>query len=697
MDRRIAALLLLVTLTAAGEEAPAPTAVTLDDIGRLQIVAEPSFSPDGATVAYSLAVKNAKSDASSTDIWTVPFAGGAPKQLTRTDSSEWQPRYAADGATLFFLSDAGAKSAPRADPDDEKEEQEENTQLWRMPAAGGKPRRVTDLPGGISDYALAPDGRRAVVVAEVGRTVGSKAKVPPPVETERFFFKEDGRGYIDDRTRQLFIVDLATGKATQLTAAGRDHWHPAWSPDGSLIAYTAKDVGATDADLNYEIYVQPPEGGAPRKLSTSPGADGDPAWGSGPVWSADSKRLVWLEGAEDKWIYYAPHQLAVADVATGAVTRPSRTDQWYYAPQWAADGGIVALVEQDRAIWLARIDPANGATTWLNRGERTGYEFAMSSKGGIVLLDSDDRTPAELHAVGGKGALTHHNEWAAKRRLGEVREVSFKSGDAEIHGLLVLPPDHDPAKRYPLIADLHGGPVYQHGHEFDLDAQLYAAAGYAVLKVNPRGSSGRGFDYARAIYADWGNLDAKDISAGITYAIEAGIADPDRIGAGGWSYGGILTGYMIASEPRIKAAVYGAGVSNAQSTFGVDMYAREYLLELGAPWDKPETWERLAYPFRHPERISAPTQFECAEADDNVPCVGAQQMYLALKARGVPARLIVYPGENHGLTVPSYLVHRMRSNIAWYDRWLKPAAPGTAAAVSAPPPVERRIPRRRDR
>ena len=195
----------------------------------------------------------------------------------------------------------------------------------------------------------------------------------------------------------------------------------------------------------------------------------------------------------------------------------------------------------------------------------------------------------------------------------------------EIHGYITLPAGFDPAKRYPLVTDIHGGPVYQHSHEFDLATRLYAASGYAVLAINPRGSSGRGFDFSRAIYADWGNLDAQDISAGITHAIESGIADPERIGVVGWSYGGILTDYMIASDQRIRAAVSGAGVANVLATFGVDMYAREYVYELGTPWENFDTWRKLAFPFLHPERITAPTLFQCAGEDDNVPCVGAEQ------------------------------------------------------------------------
>ena len=231
--------------------------------------------------------------------------------------------------------------------------------------------------------------------------------------------------------------------------------------------------------------------------------------------------MLWLEGGESKWIYYATAQLAVADVATGEVTRPARIDRWFYYPKFAPDGSILALVEQDRDTWLARIDPASGHIEYLTSGKRFGSDFAVAPNGRVALLESDVSTPAELFAVDGRRQLTHHNAWTEDRAHGEVRDVSFASGDAEIHGYVTLPAGFDPAKRYPLLAYLHGGPVYQHSHEFDLTPRLYAAAGYAVLSINPRGSSGRGFDFSRAIYADWGNLDAQDISAGITHAIES--------------------------------------------------------------------------------------------------------------------------------------------------------------------------------
>src|SRR5688572_4026297 len=425
----------------------AATPFVLDDYYLLATVSEPAFSPGGDRVAYTLSRNDKKGDQATSDLWSVPWSGGKPAQLTRTPkSSESQPRYASDGKSLFFLSDAG---------------EDEVTQLWRL--KGGGARRVTNIPGGISDYDLSPDGKRAVVIAEVGRNVGSKAEIAPPIETDRFLFKLDGKGYLDDRTQQLFIVDIASGKARQLTSGQRDHWHPVWSPDGSSLAYTAKERGESDRDSNYDVFVQRVDAGEAKKISTSSGPDNDPDWYARPSWSPDSRRVLWLEGGESKWIYYATAQLAVADVATGEVTRPARIDRWFYYPKFAPDGSILALVEQDRDTWLARI--TGDKIEYLSSGKRFGYDFAVARDGRVVLLETDVITPAELFAMDTRRQLTHHNAWTADRSLGEVRDVSFASGDAEIHGYVTLPAGFDPAKRYPLLTDIHGGPVYQHSHE----------------------------------------------------------------------------------------------------------------------------------------------------------------------------------------------------------------------------------------
>lgn len=643
---------------------PAATAAglpfQLEDLHRLADVAEPVFSPDGAAIAYSLTTDNPKADTQVSDLWRVDWKTGKARRLTRTArASEWSPTWSRDGKWLYFLSDKDGES---------------DSQIWRMPARGGAARQVSTIGGGVDDYVLSPDGSKAVVVAEAGGPSANAAGTTPPIVIDRYQFKEDGRGYLDARRRQLFVVDLKTRKSTLLTPGGFDHWLPAWSPDGRSIAFVSKRHGPDpDRNLDFDVFVIPAGGGKPRRMGDFTGSDMDPTWESRPDWSPDSKRLVWLRSAEDKWIYYAPPQMVVADVASGRAVQTAWIDRAVYHPRWSADGrSLLALIEQDRDTWLARVDPASGSIVYLTRGSRFATDFAVARNGRVAVLDGDSGHYSELRTVEDRPrALTRHNAWLADRKLATTRDVTFTSGGVEIHGILTLPPGYDPKTRYPTIVRLHGGPVYQYSHEFMPDWQLYAARGYVVLGINPRGSSGRGFDFARAIYADWGNLDVADIKAGVDWLIAAGIADPERLGVGGWSYGGILTDYVVASDPRFKAAVSGAGMANFTGGYGADMYVREYELELGKPWEAPDVWARVSYPFLHPETISAAVMFQCAEADFNVPCIGAEQMYQALKSRGLPTRLVVYPDENHGLSVPSYRADRLKRNVAWYDRYLK--------------------------
>jgi dipeptidyl aminopeptidase/acylaminoacyl peptidase len=321
---------------------------------------------------------------------------------------------------------------------------------------------------------------------------------------------------------------------------------------------------------------------------------------------------------------------------------------------------------------LSRVSVADGRVTPLTSGPRFDVDFDVAGERVVVLGGGGDR-PAEIAAVERRGLrpLSSHNDWLEQKRLARAEDISFRSADGtEIHGFLVKPVDFVAGRRYPTILRIHGGPVYQFSHEFMPDWQAYAAAGYAVVATNPRGSSGRGIDFARAIYADWGNKDVQDVLAGVDHAVALGVADPERLGVGGRSYGGILTNYVIASDRRFKVAVSGAGASNFIALYGHDMYTREYDIELGFPWTNRATWDRLSYPFLHADRITTPTLFYCAQEDFNVPCVGSEQMYQALRTRDVPTQLVIYPGENHALTVPSYLRDRLERLIGWYGRWL---------------------------
>lgn len=640
-----------------------------DDLNRLQNVSDPVFSPDGRRLVYSVERADLGEDAFTSDLWTVALDGTPPRRLTDTPHSEWQPQLAGDGRQVFFLSDAGEDGLP---------------QVWRMPLDGNSPAvAVTRVPQGVSDYALSPDGRQlALVVLDAPAwQQGKMAKAPknlPPIVTERFQFMEDVTGYLDGRRLHLYLQPVAGGQPVALTRGPFDHYLPAFSPDGTRIAYVSKRGDDPDRHSNWDLFlVEAKAGGAETQLTRYPGSDLDPYWETRPSWSPDGRRIAYVRSEAGKWIYYAPWQLAVVELDTGREYQPALADCFSIKPQWLPDSRHLAvLVESPQAMHAVKVDIRSGKTEALTRGGRYDYGLAVSRRGEVVVNGSTPERPFELSHVraGGRLApLTRHNDWLSALALAPVEDVRFRSKDGtEIDGLLLKPLGAVPGRRYPTIVRLHGGPVYQFSREFMADWQAYAAAGFAVLAVNPRGSSGRGFEFAKAIYADWGNTDVQDVLAGVEHAVALGVADPERLGVGGWSYGGILTNYVIAADGRFKAAVSGAGATNVFASYGFDQYTREYEAELGTPWDNPDAYARVSSPFLQAGRIHTPTLFQCAERDFNVPCLGAMQMYQALRSRNVPTRLVVYPGQNHGLDVPSYLVDRLQRNIDWYSRYLNP-------------------------
>jgi dipeptidyl aminopeptidase/acylaminoacyl peptidase len=223
----------------------------------------------------------------------------------------------------------------------------------------------------------------------------------------------------------------------------------------------------------------------------------------------------------------------------------------------------------------------------------------------------------------------------------------------------------------PTILRLHGGPQSQFDYGFTFEWQLLAANGYAVVAANPRGGTGQGQDYAKALYGDWGGPAVPDVLAAVDDAVARGIADPNRLGVGGWSYGGMLTNYTIASDQRFKAATSGASISNIFAGYGTDQYIRDYEVELGKPWEHVDVWMRNSYPFFHADRITTPTLFQVGDKDFNVPLLNSEQMYQALRSNGVPTELIIYPGQYHGLKRPSFIRDRYQRYLDWYAKYLK--------------------------
>ena len=667
------AFLVLMLLAANAQAATPPARFGVEDLARLVDLTEPVLSPDGNTLVYVATSANPAEDKSQSDLWRVHQDGTHRMRLTDTPKhDESRPQWSPDGTSIAFLSDRGGEDA--------------KTQVWLIPAKGGKARRLTNFAEDIEDFVWSPDGKRLAFLArDPERPAGApKPKQPPPIVTERYQFKEDGVGYLDARRKHLYVFDIASGKAEVLTPGAHDEQLPAWSPDGKLLAYVTKRGVDPDRHLNFDIYVVEPRAGArERQLTTFTGSDLDPYWETRPAWSPDSSRIAYLRSGEDQWIYYAPWQLAIVDIATGKEWIPAPIDRCFTHPHWAPDGKrVYALVEDGLVTGVSRIDLDDGKVTPLVAGPRFDYDLDIARDGRIVVLGGDDTHPYRISAVEGPGLRTiaDHNTFLDQRQLAPAEAFHYRNGDVDLEGLLVKPIGYVPGKRYPTIVRLHGGPVYTFSHEFMQDWQVYAAHGFVVLALNPRGSSGRGFDFAKAIYADWGNVDARDVLAGVDHAVAVGLADPERLGIGGWSYGATLTNAVIATDSRFKAAISGAGASNMYGMYGHDQYIREYELELGTPWDHRAVYDRASFPFLHADRITTPTMFQCGEEDLNVPCLGGEQMYQALRSRNVPTQLVVYPGESHGLTVPSYLRDRMQRNLAWYTRWLTPTNAATTGA-----------------
>jgi len=305
---------------------------------------------------------------------------------------------------------------------------------------------------------------------------------------------------------------------------------------------------------------------------------------------------------------------------------------------------------------------------------------SLTSAGGhAVVLSGSDTKPKEIYAMeaGGLRQITHQNDaLLAELRIALTEEVNFKSKDGtEVHGLLTYPVGYVKGTKVPLLLRIHGGPNGQDQHSFSVERQWFAANGYAVLAVNYRGSSGRGQRYSRSIFADWGHYEVEDLQAGVDHVINMGVADPDRMGVGGWSYGGILTDYMIASDQRFKGATSGAGTAFTVAFYGTDQYIIQYDYEIGPPWNAKswDTYVKISYPFLHADRIKTPTLFLGGERDFNVPVQGGQQMYQALRSLGVDTQLVIYPNENHGITRPSYVRDRYERYLAWYDKYVKNA------------------------
>lgn len=652
----------LIALSAVAQRTLQPS-----DVYRYRDISSPQISPDGKWVAYVLSSVDTTKDRRTTDVWMVSWDGKESVQLTNSPDGESTPKWSPDGHYLSFVS--SRKSG--------MEKEEEGAQVWLMDRRGGDAKKLTNIKSDIEDYDWSPDGKKLLLtIKEKDLSDTAKTKVRTPYVISRYQFKRDYQGYLDGRNAHLYLFDVENKKLDTLTKGKYDESDAAFSPDGSQIAFTSNRSEDPDKNDNTDIYVMEAKPGAtPKKLTTWEGADGN------PVWSPDGKWIAYLQSSSNlAFTMYGQPILAILSKDGGTPKLLSQTaDRPVRNPRWAKDGkSIVALMEDDRQVNLVSFS-TEGIRKNISVGDKAFgvLENNLSTNSWIASI-SEPQLPTELYAVenGNTRRLTHvQDSFLHNVKLASVQGFQSKSKDgALISGLLYLPPAASQGKKLPLVLFIHGGPVGQDSYGFDMSRQMYAAAGFAVAAVNYRGSNGRGLEFTKAIYGDWGNKEVQDVVGAADYLVEKGIADEARMGIAGWSYGGITTNYTIATDPRFKAAVSGAGSSLQLTMYGTDQYVSQYETELGAPWKNPQKWIDLSYPFFHADRIKTPTLFMASQNDFNVPVAGAEQMYQALRSLGVPTELVIYPGQNHGLAVPSYIKDRYERHIKWFSKYLNGAA-----------------------
>jgi dipeptidyl aminopeptidase/acylaminoacyl peptidase len=679
---RSALLLLAVaasgSTTAAAQDVPTAHPIGVDDLFDVHEAHDPQISPDSRFVAYTLTSTSLKDDRSETRIFMVPAGGGDPVALTAPGVSSDHPRWSPDGRYLAFLSERneGAK------------------QVYLLNRLGGEAEKLTDTPQDVEDFRWSPDGRRLVLVlrdpspeeleaaAARDRDEGdeeaacpAKPKARRPWVIDRLQFKEDVKGYLDRRRTHLYVFDLAGRTARQVTSGDYDDQAPAWSPDGRRLAFVSnRSRPDPDATYDFDIWVvdadNADKGVHPTRVTADPGDEREPAWSPDGTWIAYTTQL------DPKLYQYATRHVAISPAGGGEARVLTRAlDRMASSPRFAADGASIDFIaDDDGTLIVAQVGIADGHVTRPLGGRLSVESYTVGPDGTIAASLSTMDRPYEIFTsrAGRLAQLTHANDaWLSKVRLAPGQYVSFPSKDGTtVHGYVYKPLGYVAGRPYPAILRPHGGPVWAYYSEFQDLAQLLAANGYVVLLPNPRGSSGYGEDFCKAIYADWGNKDYQDDMAMVDWAVAEGLADPDRLGVGGWSYGGISTDFIIAQTDRFKGAISGAGSAEYRSLWGHDQYQRDYTIELGLPWAHPETWDRVDY-LRKVERITTPTMFMGGDQDWNVPILGGEQMYQSLKALGRDTLLVVYPGEHHEFETPSHIRDRNRRYLAWWGHYVK--------------------------
>ncbi len=638
--------------------------MTPEDLYAIKWVGECDISPDGSRVAVVVTQMDRDTDGYKSAVWLVDTAGGEPRQFTAGAKRDGSPRWSPDGKWLAFTSERG----------------EEKPQLAVMPVAGGESRILTKLPLGAGVPVWSPDGSRIAVSAKTGAVTDPDPKKAKPYRRiTSMKYRVNGQGFTYDQRRHLFVVDVSTGEAKQVTDGDWDDTQPAWSPDGNQIAFVSARHEEREFDSASDVWIVPAGGGEARQLTQTKGAR------SAPSWSADGTKIAHIQHPD----WPSNGLLRVVTVADGreedasggldremgAGGLPGAVAQ----PRWLPGGGImtVAADRGEASIWIGG-GAADGR--WVAKDASMVGWYSVDAAGvrASVSCGAQQR-PAELFAVnlesGAKRQLTDFNSAFREEvdlQLGEKFMVHTEAG-TEVDCWLVKPVGFEEGKAYPLILNVHGGPFGQYGETFFDEFQIYASAGYGVVFCNPRGSSGQDTAFARAVVGDMGGPDYLDVMAAFDAALErATWADRDRLGIMGGSYGGFMTSWTIGHTNRFKAAISERAVNDWYSMQGASdiggTFNRQYLGPDATIQDNLEAVLRQS-PLTYAKNIETPVLILHSEVDLRCPISQAEQLFVVLKQRREDVEFVRFPDEDHELSRAGRPSHRVDRFNVILDYW----------------------------
>ena len=670
-------LVLALLAQAAGAAAAAPPFAALD-VFALEWASAPQIAPDGSQVAYVRRSFDIRSDAPRSMIWLIGRDGVNHRPLTGGSISEASPRWSPDARRIAYVAVDGDGGA----------------QIFVKWLDAGVTTRVTNLTEAPSRLAWSPDGMTLAFVMRVPvKRQVLEVKLPDPPKgarwaeplqaIDRVVYRADGEGFLPDAYRQVFVVPADGGTARQLTDGPWQHGAIDWTPDGRKLLVSANR--RPDADLvpaDSEIHEIDLATGSIHALTKRFGPDASPAV------SPDGRYIAYT-GFDDRYQGYQRARLYLMRRDDGDIRElAADLDRDVENPVWSRDGRSIYISYDDQGTTrVAAVDLAGRVTNLIDDLGGEGWSrpygggsFSVARDGTIAYSANDALAPAEVGLLdqGKSRRLTRLNaDLLGRRTLGSVEEIwTNSSADGRrIQSWLIRPPGHDPAKKYPLILEIHGGPFANYGPRFAAELQLYAAAGYAVLFSNPRGSTSYGEEFGNLIHHAYPGNDYDDLMSAVDAAIAGGGIDGERLYVTGGSGGGVLTAWIVGRTGRFRAAAVQKPVINWTSfVLTADLTSFFYKYWFSAPpWDKPEEyWQRS--PLSLVGNVTTPTMVVTGEQDYRTPISESEQYYQALRLRGVDTLLVRVPGASHSLDArPSQLISRIAHILAWFAKY-DPAA-----------------------